>query len=474
MKKIGIVLGLYDIRTIISKFVEIFCYNPKRYFHQYIDKVPKFTSDQRAGLAGDFPGQEEPGRGGKCIYYLVHCFYPYHQGGTERFIYNMALQAKKEGNRVKVVTYNAIKQRGLFKNQFSGILYNEYQMDGLEVLEYRHKRAPRGILKDIVLDDKGVRDFARFLFDRERPDIVHAGYIQKVSSFLGACRDYNIPYMITLTSFYAFCHYDIMIDQKGNLCTGSEKGAKCRRVCPCLDVKDSALRYQKAHALLKDAAFVTGPSLFVKNLIESEFAGVKIDVINHGVSRAFMGIGGGREFKRKDVKSFAYIGSITPIKGIHLLLEAFLSLPPEYTLNIYGTGYEGYLRRLMRSAQGKPHILFHGAVKFDQMVKVYEENDVIVIPSIWYETYNFVLHEALLMNKIVIVSHIGAMPERIKNGRNGFSFVPGDSLDLKRAMEEALTRRLSGDVQQESNINTIEEEFGIYNRLYESAISEEP
>ena len=472
LKKIIIVLGLYDITTIISKFREIFCYNQKRYFHSNIISVPVFSFDSKAGAAGTFPDITRQRRGGKYVFFLIHCFYPYSHGGTERFIYNMAMAAKKEGNQVKIITYNAVKKRGHFKNNFSGILYNEYQIDGLDVLEYRHKRAPRGILKDIILDDKAVRQFAGFLFKREKPDVVHAGYIQKVSSFIAACRDYNVPYIITLTSFYAFCHFDIMIDQKGSLCTGSEKGAKCSRKCPCLDIKDSAQRYQKAHTLLKDAAFITGPSAFVKNIIEKEFNGFTVIVNNHGVSRDFIGTGSDAGSKGKEFKRFAYIGSITPIKGIHLLIEAFSDLPPEHTLNIYGAGYPGYLRDLARAARGRPNIFFHGKVEFDKIVDVYKENDIIVVPSLWYETYNYVLHEALLMNRAVIVSRIGAMPEKIVDGVNGYTFVPGDPRDLKRAMGEAMAVPLTEDGRQQPCVNTVEEEFSIYNKLYESSIGE--
>lgn len=471
LEKINIVLGLYDIRTLISKFYEIFFYNRKRYFNRNIS-VSELSYGQVPGSTGQIPESVKARRGGKRIFFLVHCFYPYSQGGTERFIYNMAMEAKKEGNQVKIITYNAVRKRGHFKNIFCGILYNEYQVDGLDVLEYRHKRAPRGILKDIVLDDKAVKQFAGFLFKREKPDLVHAGYIQKVSSFIAACRDYNVPYIITLTSFFSFCHFDIMIDQNGCLCTGGEKGAKCRRVCPCLDIRDSARRYHKAHMLLKDAAFITGPSAFVKNIIEKEFSGVSVIVNNHGVSRDFMGAGSDAGSKQKGFKRFAYIGSITPIKGIHLLIEAFLDLPPECTLNIYGAGYPGYLKVLARSARGRPNIFFHGQIEFDKIVDVYKENDIIVVPSLWYETYNYVLHEALLMNRAVIVSRIGAMPERIADGVNGYTFIPGDPRDLKRAMGEALSGRLTGDVRQHSYINTVEEEFSIYNRMYESAIGE--
>lgn len=473
ISRILVYLGLYDIRTLIAKFCEVFFYNKKRYFHQEIRQVPELSFVDDNEKSDNLSNLTPPKRGGKCIYFLVHCFYPYSMGGTERFIYNMARQAKAESNRVKIITYNAVEPRNHFKNNFLNILFNEYQIDGIDVLEYRHTRAPRGILKDIILTDRELKQFADFIFKREKPDVVHVGYLQKVSSFIIACQENHIPYIITLTSFFCLCHFDIMIDQNGDLCTGSEKGKKCNRSCSCFDVRDSCLRYQKAHSLLKGASFIIGPSQFVRKMVEREFDDIHVYINNHGVSRAFTETASGGTLPRKVVKQFAYFGSIAPLKGIHILIDAFKSLPREYELHIYGRGFYAYLRRLKYAAKNHGNIVFHGGVNFDQMANAYIANQVIVVPSIWYETYNFVLHEALLMNKIVIASRIGAMPEKIVDGVNGYTFIPGDSHDLQRAMQLAIKMGLSGEGKNVAEVNTVEAEFARYNLFYELAINKE-
>jgi glycosyltransferase involved in cell wall biosynthesis len=401
----------------------------------------------------------------KTIWYLVHCFYPFSQGGTERFIYNMAQEARKKGNRVRIITYNATKGRREFANRVKGIFFNEYLVDGLDVVEYRHKRAPLGILKDVPVSDRDVYAFAEHLAARERPDFLHVGYIQKVSSFIAACREMQIPYGVTLTSYFCFCHYDSMIDRRGRLCNGSVQGTKCRKNCGSLDIADSEARYRNMYDLLNEAAFVTAPSLFVKKMVEKDFAGINVLVINHGVSRKFISditVAG----KRSAVKSFAYLGSLSPIKGVHGLINAFIELPPGYALNIYGTGSESYLRYLKKLAGKRSDIVFRGGVNYNEVHKAYEANDVIVVPSIWYETYNFVIHEALLIGKLVIAASIGAMGECIVNGVNGFTFRPGDWGDLKSVMRSvAVDNQIMESVPSHS-IATIDSEFEQYDNLY--------
>jgi hypothetical protein len=77
-----------------------------------------------------------------------------------------------------------------------------------------------------ILNDPDVMGFAKFLFQRNKPDLVHIAYLQKVSAFITACRNHGIPYGITLTSFFSLCHYDTMIAGKGYYCSGSGKGVK--------------------------------------------------------------------------------------------------------------------------------------------------------------------------------------------------------------------------------------------------------
>jgi len=50
-----------------------------------------------------------------------------------------------------------------------------------------------------------------------------------------------------------------------------------------------------------------------------------------------------------------------------------------------------------------------------------KEIDVLIVPSIWYENYPLILHEALVCNVPVITSNIGGMAEKISDGFNGYT-----------------------------------------------------
>ena len=469
-------LGLYNLWTLLVKLHELYVINPGRFYRS----GPRSTAEAGGEAApGDqnipaAPARDASGTGlrPRTIWYLVHCFYPFSQGGTERFVYNMARQTQQEGHRVKVVTYNALDNRRHFRHQVGGILYSEYQVDGLDVIEYRHRRAPRGIVHDILTEDPDIEDFVGFLFKQERPDIVHAAYLQKVSSFLSACRRLGVTYGITFTSFFCMCHFDILIDRKGALCGGSQRGNRCRQECACLEIPDAAARQGRMRELLQEAAFLSCPSQFVRKTIVREFTGLHIQVINHGISREFSPDGQASHLAPSGVSDFAYFGNVTPIKGVHVLIEAFREMPPDCTLNIYGTGPESYLRHLRRLMRGHSNIRLHGHVPYDQVQQAYTANQAVVVPSIWHETYNFVIHEALLMGKLVIASRIGAMPELIRDGVNGLLFTPGDDRDLRRCLQQAIAPDFQLPALEAVRINTIAGESACYHSIYESVLEE--
>lgn len=467
-------LELYNPWTLLVKLHELYIINPVR-FYQPVNSLGlgfEVTQDNQDVPATPVPDPCVAGNKPRTIWYLIHCFYPFSQGGTERFVYNMARQAQQVGHQVLVVTYNALDKRRHFSHRVGNILYHEYRVDGLDVIEYRHRRAPRGIVHDILTEDPDVDEFVRFLFKRERPDIVHAAYLQKVTSFLSACHRLGVPYGITFTSFFCMCHFDILIDKKGVICGGCQGGARCRQICACLEIPDAAARQRRMKELLLKAVFLTCPSQFVQRTVVREFSGVRLQVINHGISREFGPHSSGTQPPRVRVTDFAYFGNVTPIKGVHILIEAFRDMPRDYTLNIYGSGPESYLRHLRQLIQGNKNIRLHGKVPYDQMRQAYEANQAVVVPSIWPETYNFVIHEALLMGKLVIASRIGAMPELIRDGINGLLFVPGDSQDLQRCLRQAIALDFRLPSPDSFRINTIEGEFACYHRIYESVLEE--
>jgi hypothetical protein len=131
-----------------------------------------------------------------------------------------------------------------------------------------------------------------------------------------------------------------------------------------------------------------------------------------------------------------YWGYLSPEKGVHLLLEAarLVSITNKVEWHIYGPlGEPVYQGRLNRIAEGL-RVTFHGEYHYRDLRSA--GLDLAVFPSLCWETYSFVLDEALQIGLPVIVPNRGAFCERV--GDAGLLFEYGDGHDLANKIESLL------------------------------------
>jgi glycosyltransferase involved in cell wall biosynthesis len=94
--------------------------------------------------------------------------------------------------------------------------------------------------------------------------------------------------------------------------------------------------------------------------------------------------------------------------------------------------------------------------------------DVIVVPSLWYETFCFVISEAFAMGVPVIASDLGVVGERVRHGVDGLLFAPGDVDQLAQALQTVhddpnLINRLRQNIPP---IGTVAEHTAVIAQLY--------
>ena len=446
MKTLLSICRYYGLKGTAAKVWEKYVVDRKRFHTDGKTEVPTFPPCPERELPV-IKERVQP----FCIYYLVHYFYPNRQGGTERFVFNMARAQQEKGHRVKVFTLGTADCNE-YPFSVGDILYRTFLFEGLEVVEFRYRKTPYGLFyKRIDPNDRSMHRFAMYFLKQDCPDMVHCAYPQPMAAFLQACTEREIPYVVTLTDFNIFCHYATMVDRQGHFCPGCKQGRRCAAVCKTNTVPDFSQRYRYAAELLQKAAAVSVPSEFVASVVHQEFPEVVPYVIPHGIAPEF-------SFSRgpvNRVKAFAYVGTFSELKGIHMLIAAFRRLSGAYTLELYGTGTDAYERQLKQLAGNDQRVHFRGPVAFKRMPEIYRTHDCIVVPSLWYETYNFVVREAIATGCLVVASQMGAMPEAIQEGKNGFLFKAGDEDALLNALECAA--HFSGDGYPSRQPSTIEE-----------------
>jgi glycosyltransferase involved in cell wall biosynthesis len=120
---------------------------------------------------------------------------------------------------------------------------------------------------------------------------------------------------------------------------------------------------------------------------------------------------------------------------VHILIQAFNRLPKNAQLTLAGDegAFPDYCDDL-RVAANHPGIRFVGRLDRDEVWKLLSDADVLVVPSLWYETACLVVQEAFAVGTPVIAADHGALAERVLHEVDGLLVPRGDVTELYVAM----------------------------------------
>ncbi|SEO95086.1 glycosyltransferase family 4 protein [Paenibacillus sp. OV219] len=374
------------------------------------------------------------------ILYVVHAFYPEAYTGTEKFVLNMARTMQNKGHRVKVVTYS-LEPVQQFPEALGEVAFRSYIYEGVPVIAYRHKQLDLKF-PSFELGNADLLQFAEHMLLAEKPNLVHFGHAMRGMEWMQNCVNMRIKYVVTLTDFWFLCPKSTLLQNNESLCIGPAGGSNCSVHCLIPNVEQ---RIAGHVPLLQAASKVLSPSETVAQLFRTNLPGFKVDVLPHGIQYEHIQVNQ-RTYGPDDAITLLYAGSLNPHKGVHLILQAMAHVPSErLRLKLYGSGPEYYTEQLQLAAQQDVRVNFCGLYTEQEIGQVYQDADVAIVPSIWYENYPLALHDAIACQVPIIASNIGGMAEKIKDGHNGFTFRVGDA--------QHLAERITAIVQQPQLLN---------------------
>lgn len=118
-----------------------------------------------------------------------------------------------------------------------------------------------------------------------------------------------------------------------------------------------------------------------------------------------------------------FVGSITPLKGVHRLLDAFCSLEADVELTLIGVlPTDRRLKEKIEAAVAKTkRVRVLPPVAQDKLKEVYWDHDLFVMPSLC-DGWGMVVNQALACGLPVVVSDMAGAKECITDGVNGFVY----------------------------------------------------
>lgn len=384
----------------------------------------------------------------KILHYALG-FPPYRSGGLTKLCVDLMAQQAKEGHTVAMLWPG---QMGFVNQKVAIKKHENVKLNGQDILSFE-------VINPLPVPfDEGIADITAFiknveaeayrqLLDSFQPDVIHVHTLMGLhKSFLEAAREKKIRLVFTAHDFFPICPKVTMF-RHGAVCDCVQDCEDCG-VCNATalsmnkikilqspiyrELKDSEIvkKLRKQHrdgylseSTADDTANPVGTADNYKKLRNYYYSLLQLmDMIHYNSSvtkkvyESFFDlpnscivvithsdIKDNRKVKdySNDCLRIRYLGAQSGAKGYQLLksaLDELWSKQQNFCLDVHFTPIEM-----------SPYIKVHNRYSYTELEKIFDETDVLVTPSIWYETFGFTVLEALSYGVPVIISgNVGA------------------------------------------------------------------
>ncbi|MFT7670215.1 MAG: glycosyltransferase involved in cell wall biosynthesis [Planctomycetota bacterium] len=418
---------------------------------------------------------------------VSHNYPPTHVAGTEQYTAQLARGLLARGYEVLVFTSDkdiGKKHLSLSKREFEGVVVHEL-VNNLSYESFRE-----------TWDFPVVEGIFDGFLEREKPDLVHFNHLLYLSVGCAEAADRrNIPVVFTLHDYWLQCarfgqrvHADKSIcmtieEQRCSECLGnfryknsqleqrvagwiakihSASGVdltKPARVAgdwlrrregedegagaPALPLEDVAARNRELRERLnRSVNRFLSPSAFLRDqLVEWGLDKNRLQHLRTGTDLDLFA--GGQREPRGDKLRIAFIGSLIPVKGAHLAMQAWGELPEELRararFDVYGPKFhDAEYNATLESLAEEFGVQLAGKLDREGVADTLRKTDLLVMPSLWFENQPLIILEALAAKTALCVSNLGGMAELVEEGKSGFGFPVGDAGALAKIMQSVI------------------------------------
>lgn len=434
----------------------------------------------------------------KILHYALG-FPPYRSGGLTKLCVDLMVQQAKEGHTVAMLWPG---QMGFVNPKVAIKKHENVKLSGQDILSFE-------VINPLPVSfDEGIADIAAFiknveaeayrrLLDIFQPDVIHVHTLMGLhKSFLETAKDKNIRLVFTAHDFFPICPKVTMF-RHGAVCDNAQNCENCG-VCNATalslnkikilqsplyrTMKDSAVikKLRKHHrddylseVAINDSANAVGTADDYKKLRDYYYSLLKLmDMIHYNSSVTkkvyesvfalpnscivvitHSDIKDNRKVKdySNDCLRIRYLGPQSGAKGYQLLklaLDNLWKVQQEFCLDVHFAPMEP-----------APYIKSHDRYSYAELERIFDETDVLVAPSIWYETFGFTVLEALSYGVPVVISgNVGAKDILVQGA--GIVIENIDAQKLFTTLQNLTTDRLrvmNGTIVDKQMIMQIEE-----------------
>ena len=251
---------------------------------------------------------------------------------------------------------------------------------------------------------------------QEKPDLIHIHNIRN-GDVVKTCASLAVTVRhVQDPSFVCFTHWKLL--PNFDLCT-DPLGFKCIRR-GCLRTREGIEALYRKHREIqahKNVSRILVSSQYVKWMLEQlSIPGDKIDVIH-----PFTGLPKIRHDSVSDENIVLFVGKMHPIKGADYLLRALSKVDTKYKAIFAGEGeYLESYKALAQKLGIDKNVEFIGWVPLERLTEYYTKCSVLVVPSIWVETFGLIGIDVMSHEKPVVAFDVGGIPDWLTDNETGF------------------------------------------------------
>lgn len=410
---------------------------------------------------------------------------PYRTGGLTKYSFDLMKEQASLNNNIfllfpgEISLINKDTRIRYFKKQNQIEVYELINplpvplLNGVCEPEYFMKSCDKKIFKKFLIDNK--------------INIIHIHTFMGLhKELLEVCHELEIKIVYTTHDYFGLCTKVNFVDYRGELCKerNLEKCLKCNK--SAYSMKTITILQSPIYRFLKNNGItpkvktllqkLKGNSKTASTYINEEieinneyiksynnllsyymdmFNYIDTFLFNSNVSKSVyekyikctgkvISITHGDIKDNRKIKNFnhdklklTYLGPNKKYKGFNLLIDTMKELNKNYKsdieLNLYGDRDELNI---------DTNIKFHGRYSYRQLSSIFDNTDLLVVPSIWNETFGFIVLEGLSYGVPVLVTDKVGSKDLIDNNelKKGI-VVNGDFIELRDSIIKSIEDR---------------------------------
>ncbi len=452
------------------------------------------------------------------VLFVAHAFPPDSWGGVEVFTLTLARALRDRGHAVHLF----VRSPGARDEEDRSVLPGEF--DGLPLSRFVNRLAFSGV--DETYRFLPAEEAFRAVLTREQPDVVHVTHLIHLSTgIIDRCREARVPVLVTLIDYWARCPKVQLIRPDRRNCKIPPPGLGCaacvagraalvdplasldrllgrlpllwaRRVPQTIpahipgwrkSLEDAASLVRREtwmrDVLSRSDGIIVHSRSMQRSLEEFGISASLITLSECGVDASWVGKRAGVRQPRTPGSPLrvGFAGNLLWYKGLDVLARAIAGLPAgRVELHVHGDhpgGADAHAASETRAMFDEvrrvagDRVRFHGRYHHDDLETILTSMDVLVVPSVWQETYSLIVREAFLVRTPEVGSDIAGIAEGIRHDVSGLLFEPGDADSLRRALQRFLdepdlaARLAAGDPRVKTSAEEAEEMEQRYRRL---------